>query len=303
VSTDEALLELLRLLKASDYRFTAVTPATHARVLARPCDRPGLRDIFGWNRPFREGDLPRPFLQCLDRSGMLERTGDCCRSRLRVASLGANLFIHSAYPTIAEDAVFFGPDTYRFVHFIERGLAALRPFPALIVDMGAGSGAGAVVAATRLPDARVTAVDINPEALRFAAINAEAAGVPIEPFRSSNIPKGMDLVVANPPYIMDQRGRAYRDGRGLLGGEVALDWTRQALDALTPAGTMLLYTGAAVSDGRAPLVEEMGKLCSAAGADLEVEETDPDVFGEELEQPAYSNVERIAIICATIRKA
>jgi hypothetical protein len=303
VSRDEALVELLRLLKASDYRFSAVTPATHARILARPCDQPDLRDIFGWNRPFREDDLPRPFLDCLDRSGMLERTGDQCRTRLRVASLGANLFIHSGYPTTAADAVFFGPDTYRFVHFIDRRLAGLRPSPASIVDMGAGSGAGAIVAAMRVPNARVTAVDINPEALGFAAVNAEAAGVRIELVRGSKIPDGTDLVVANPPYIMDQRGRAYRDGGGLLGGEVALDWTRQALEAVAPGGTMLLYTGASVTEGRAPLVEEIRKLCSAASADLEIEETDPDVFGEELDQPAYADVERIAVICATVRKA
>ena len=49
----EPLLQLLQV-KARRYSFTAVTPATHARVLARPWDgRADLRDIFGWSRPFK----------------------------------------------------------------------------------------------------------------------------------------------------------------------------------------------------------------------------------------------------------
>ena len=49
---DEALLELGRALLAWDYHFTAVTPATHAQVLARASDAIHLRDVFGWNRVF-----------------------------------------------------------------------------------------------------------------------------------------------------------------------------------------------------------------------------------------------------------
>ena len=110
------------------------------------------------------------------------------------------------------------------------------------------------------------------------------------------MPEGADLVIANPPYIMDEARRAYRDGGGLYGGEVALDWVRQALERMAPGGTMLLYTGASVVAGEAPLVAELRRL----GA--EIEEIDPDVFGEELDRPAYAEVERIAVILATIRK-
>lgn len=302
MSGDEALLQLLRLLKAADYRFTAVTPATHARVLARPCERPDLRDVFGWNRPFAPTDVDAPLLACLESGGMLEHDDGALRSKLRVASIGDDLFLHSAFPTDATDAVFFGPDTYRFVCFIREQLPRLRAEPQWIVDMGAGSGAGAICAAKTIPAARVTAVDLNPEALRLAAINAEAADVAIEVLQASELPQGANLVIANPPYVMDEPGRTYRDGGGLLGGEVALEWTRQALPSLAPRGTMLLYTGAAVADGEAPLVAALQALCASEGADLDIEETDPDVFGEELDQPAYADVERIAVICATIQK-
>jgi methylase of polypeptide subunit release factors len=294
VSADGALLELLRLLKAADYDFTAVTPATHARVLARRCEKPGLREIFGWNRAFHEDDLDRPLLACLRESEMLDEHAGRLRSRVRVASLEGKLFLHSSFPTDVANSVFFGPDTYRFVRAIIPHLKSAAP--RWIVDMGAGCGAGAIAAARWAPDARVSAVDVNPLALRFTAINAQPAGVGIETVEAGELPEGADLVIANPPYIMDDGRRAYRDGGGLYGGEVALEWARQALERMARGGTMLLYTGASVVAGEAPLVSEL----TALGA--QIEEIDPDVFGEELDRPAYADVERIAVIFATIRK-
>ena len=302
MSEDEALLHLLRLLKSRGYQFTTVTPATHARVVARPCGSPDLRDIFGWNRTFAEADLEPALLDCLTHSDMVERDREELHSGVRVASLGSDLFLHSAFPTSASDAVFFGPDTYRFVRFVREQLEQAGHRSTTVVDMGTGSGAGAIVAAHLLPGARVTAVDVNPAALRLARINAEAGGVAIETVVSSTIPAGADLVIADPPYIMDTEHRAYRDGGDLLGSQVALDWVRQALQALAPGGSMLLYTGASVVNGNAPLVDALREACAGAGADIQIEETDPDVFGEELDQPAYAKVERIAVICATIRK-
>ena len=302
MSGERALLDLLRLLKARDYRFTAVSPATHARVIARSCERPDLRDIFGWNRTFAERDVEPELLVCLSRSDMIQRDGEKLRSRVRVASLGDDLFLHSPYPTVESDAVFFGPDTYRFVRVIADALPGLERNPRRIVDMGTGSGAGAVAAARLAAGSEIIAVDVNPEALRFAAINAEAAGVAFEPVRSDRIPERADVVIANPPYIMDAKGRSYRDGGDLFGGQVPLDWARQALGSLAPGGTMLLYTGASVVDGEAPLARALLEACSSAGAELAIEETDPDVFGDELDQAPYANVERIAVLCVTIRK-
>lgn len=301
MSEDAALLQLLRLLKQADYRFTAVTPATHARVLARRRGTASLADIFGWNRPFLQHELQPELLQYLADADMLESALEELRSRVRVAGLGDDLFLHSAYPTDEQDAVFFGPDTYRFVRFVREQATQLQPAPQWIVDMGAGSGAGAIAAAHLFPNARVTAVDVNSAALRFATVNAKAAQVDVETVQASTIPKGPDLVIANPPYIIDSQRRAYRDGGKLFGGQIALDWTKQALDALAPGGTMLLYTGASVVNGHVPLREALNGACNSR-ATIRIEETDPDVFGEELDQPAYADVERIAVICATIRK-
>lgn len=300
MTEDEALSELLRELKRLDYRFTVVTPATHARVLSRPfADTPSLRDVFGWSRPFAAGDLPRAVIELLDQAGAVECIGSCLRSKFRVASLGDDLFFHSAFPTDADDAVFFGPDTYRFARFIQQHLPQLKA-PAWIVDMGAGSGAGGVVAARLAPQASLTFVDVNPAALRLASVNARGAGVATAAVQSDRIPDAAELILANPPYMIDAQHRSYRDGGDLFGGAVALDWVGQALAALTPGGILLMYTGAAVTEGRTPLIEAIQKACTAAGASCAIEEIDPDVFGEELDLAAYAQVERIAAIGAVI---
>jgi hypothetical protein len=59
---------------------------------------------------------------------------------------------------------------------------------------------------------------------------------------------------------------------------------------------MLLYTGAAFLDGRSPLLVALKSDCNAAGAQITIEEIDPDVFGEELQREEYRDVERIAAV-------
>lgn len=299
---DGALADLLRRLKALDYDFVTVTPATHARIVARP-DRKrarSLRDIFGWSLPFERETLPADLFALLERAGALEQAGGGHQSRLRVSRVGAHLFLHSAYPTESKDSVFLGPDTYRFVRFLAAALADWGPVSRL-VDMGAGSGAGAICAAALLPGARLTLVDSNPEALRLARINAEAAGIEVETVEGVSVdavPGAFDLLIANPPYIVDRDGPIYRDGGGMNGAEVALLW------ALAGArrGDVLLYTGAAIVDGEDALRAALEAALPALGRTLLYEELDPDLFGEELDSPAYRGVERIAAVGAVITR-
>jgi methylase of polypeptide subunit release factors len=300
VTQEEASLRLLRELRDRAYQFTTVSPATHFRVLARPADGPPtLRDIFGWNRPFAPEELDPGLLVLLRTADAVEQSAGALRSKIRIASLDGSLFLHSSFPTEHADSVFFGPDTYRFVRFILQRLPTL-PSPAHLIDMGAGSGAGGIVIARRCPTTNVTLVDCNAEALRLAAINATHAGVCVDTIISATIPLSADLVIANPPYMMDTAGRTYRDGGGILGGGLAHDWVEQALERIKPAGTMLLYTGAAYRRGSAPLIEALSNSVRKAGGKLELEELDPDVFGDELESPAYAEVDRIAALGATI---
>jgi precorrin-6B methylase 2 len=296
VSDDAALVELLHFLRLHSYSFTAVTPATHATVIGRSAPNLDIRDIFGWNRPFERQDLEPLLLTLLERAGAVESVEDGrLRSRVRVASLGQDLFVHSAFPTEDADAVFFGPDTYRFVRYVEQQLPTSND-PRRIVDMGGGAGAGGIAIGRRFRHAEVTLVDVNRRALRYSQVNASAAGLEIEGLQSDRVPNEFDLLIGNAPYLMDASGRVYRDGGELLGGAVSLDWIRQGLERLRPGRVILLYTAAAYVDGRAPLLIAVQKECRTAGASLTIDEIDPDVFGEELREPRYEAVERIAVV-------
>jgi len=303
---DGALLALLEGLAGAGYRFVAPTPETHRRVLERSPDRiaAGLRDVFGWSLPFEEGLLPAALLEALERSGMVSRKGGLFRSRVRVASVEERLFLHSAYPTDEADSVFFGPDSYRYVRFLSSEL----PPPASVrrlVDLGAGSGVGAIMAAGTVAGARLTATDINPLALRFARINARHAGVELETAEASGldgVEGPVDLVIANPPFVADPAKRLYRDGGDMHGARLSLDWALAAARRIEPGGTVLLYTGSAISEGRDALREALAEQLPELGCTLRYAEIDPDIFGELLDQPAYEDVERVAAVGAVIGK-
>jgi len=136
--TPPAIVRLLALLSELGYRFTAVTPRTHSLVLGRDKARTArsLRDVFGWNLPFSPEALPSGLFELMLRAQACEQlsTGHW-RATLRVASVEHFLFVHSAFPTLARDAVFFGPDSYRFAAAVRRlGASARRA-----VDVGCGS--------------------------------------------------------------------------------------------------------------------------------------------------------------------
>jgi methylase of polypeptide subunit release factors len=303
-SSDAALLELLSALADEGYSFTSVTPATHARVIGRRPEAQTLRDVFGWSRPFRESCIPDTFVDLLRRADMLKSDGDCFKSKLRVSSIDGQLFLHSAYPTEGTNSVFFGPDTYRYAALIAAELPRLGSVRR-IVDVGAGTGAGGIVAAKLAPGAALTLTDVNSFALRLAAINAAHAGVDAELVEGSGLDEvtgAVDLVIANPPYIMDEDERAYRDGGDMHGAQLSYDWALAGAKRLQPGGHMILYTGVAIVEGRDELRAALEQHLPALGCSLAYRELDPDVFGEELEKPPYRDVERIAAIAAIITR-
>ena len=111
-----------------------------------------------------------------------------------------------------------------------------------------------------------------------------------------------DLVIANPPYLVDAGGRIYRDGGDMHGARLALDWTLAAAHRLEPGGRMLLYTGSAIVGGEDALRKALERDLPSLGCRLRYAEIDPDVFGEELDTQAYAEVERIAVIGAVVEK-
>jgi SAM-dependent methyltransferase len=294
----EALLELGRALAAAGYHFVTPTPETHRRVYERRTVARDVRDVFGWSRPFEPGLLPARWLDLLDGADMLQSYGPLMRSKVRFSSIERGLFVHSAYPTDAADSVFFGPDTYRFCAF----LAQKAPRAERVVDIGCGSGAGGLIAARAAGARELLLVDVNQRALRFAEVNVQLAQQRARLAESDvlrNVEGVFDLIVANPPYMRDHAQRAYRDGGGAHGEALSVRIAREALPRLAPGGTLMLYTGAAIVEGED--VFRRALLPHLAGSDFSYEELDPDVFGEELEQPGYEHVERIAAIGLCVR--
>ena len=294
-------------LRLQNYRFTTITPLSHARVNARAPEGPAsLGDIFGWSRPFRARDLPAAMLTLLADAGVLDEAGDALRSGVRFSTLGEQLFVHSAFPTDGADAVFFGPDTYRFARFIRQSLAASTRRPERIADIGAGSGAGGLHAAALLRDAapQVLLTDINEKALRFCRVNTALNCVPnvttVASDLFADIDGAFDLIVANPPYLVDPRRRAYRHGGGELGGGLSIEIARQGIERLAPGGRLLLYTGSAIVGGVDALEEALRACAAGRCARFSYEEIDPDVFGEELEAAPYDRADRIAAVAVTI---
>ena len=304
---EAALPGLLAALERGGYEFVAPTPATHARIVARPdkAEARDLRGIFGWSLPFAPGLLSDDLRAELRYAGLLESHDGLLKSRVRVSRLGGRLFVHSAFPTDDPDSVFLGPDSYRFVDFLRAELPRTAGVRRL-VDIGAGAGVGAIASAGMLPGARLTLVDVNRAALRLAGINARHAGIDVELVEGEGIDAVaglVDLVIANPPYVMDEQDRAYRDGGAMHGAQISLDWTLAAARRLEPSGRMLLYTGVAIVDGKDAFRERLEAELPALDCALRYRELDPDIFGEELEKPPYADVERIAAIGAVIEKA
>ena len=306
---DAALRALLQHLREQAYEFTTVTPLTHARVLVNRQGIPAnnLRDIFGWSLGFSEPAMPTALLDLLLLHGLVLREDTLYRSRVRVASFDGDLFVHSAFPTLANDAVFFGPDTYRFLNLIRDHMpVAAADKPLRIADVGCGSGAGGILAARLRVGAQVTLNDINPLALRYAGINAASAGVDVELAAGdalSAVTGDFDVVLSNPPYLEDDAGRAYRHGGGDLGRALSVKIGAQALQRLLPGGRLILYTGVAIVNGVDHFIREMEPFLGQAGCTYTYAEIDPDVFGEELERTLYRQADRIAAVGLVAVKA
>jgi len=142
----------------------------------------------------------------------------------------------------------FNPAVYRTGAMLARAVASWAPTkasrsdPIRVLDLGTGSGAGAVFAARR--GFQVVAVDVNPEAVRCARINAllhhleERIDVRQGDLFSPVAGERFDLVLFNPPFF---RGEPAGDlDRAWRGTDVLERFAAGLSEALSPGGTALL---------------------------------------------------------------
>lgn len=133
------------------------------------------------------------------------------------------------------------------------------------VDVGTGTGCIALALADALPQARLTAIEMDGQALALARENAARLGLTARiAFREGDLlegvePESADLVVANLPYIStDMWGslppavRDYEPRCALDGGARGLDYierlTAQAQTVLRRGGRLYLEIGADQGD-------------------------------------------------------
>ena len=163
---------------------------------------------------------------------------------------------------------------------VERALAHLSGVEApRVLDVGTGTGAIALAIADEVQGARVTAVDLSPDALELARENAERTGLAVELVLHDlrdDLPGGpYDLVVSNPPYVEPAELATLMPDVRDYEPEVALVATgateavmRGAADALVPGGWLVLEVGEGQAVATAAALGEHGYLEVATTPDL-----------------------------------
>ena len=148
------------------------------------------------------------------------------------------------------------------------------PHPS-ILDIGTGSGCIAITVALALPQARVTAWDISPDALAIAAGNAHRLGASVrfehqDALSAPDDEARWDVIVSNPPYICDKERADMSDN--VLSYEPELDLfvpdsdpllfyraiARYASKALKPGGRLLFETNTAYAHEVAQTMADEG---------------------------------------------
>jgi release factor glutamine methyltransferase len=150
---------------------------------------------------------------------------------------------------------------------VERCLALLEDAEEpVVLDVGTGTGAIALAIADERPGARVTAIDLSPDALALARENAERTGLSSRvELREHDLTAGLpggpyDLVVSNPPYVepeelnsLQPEVRDWEPREALVGRGVPEAVAAAAREALRPGGALVLE----VAEGTAGRISEL----------------------------------------------
>jgi len=151
---------------------------------------------------------------------------------------------------------------------------ALAPPKPKICDLGTGSGAVAIALATEINDAEVAAVDISPNALKYAELNKTANsaenlklfhGDLFEPLGSATF----NVVTANLPYVspalfekLPREVRGFEPESALLAGTDGLDLirraAREAFERILPNGAAIFEISPEQADSALSLLDSAG---------------------------------------------
>jgi release factor glutamine methyltransferase len=155
---------------------------------------------------------------------------------------------------------------------VERALEHIRDEPDPdVLDVGTGTGAIALAIADEHAGARITAIDVSPDALALAAENRELTGVNGRVrLAEQDLTSGLgnarfDLVVSNPPYVepdelatLQPEVRDWEPHIALVARGATEAVARAATEALRPGGWLVLETAAGTGERIRTLLNELG---------------------------------------------
>ncbi|KAH4257146.1 hypothetical protein HBI56_128930 [Parastagonospora nodorum] len=332
-----AIQALTKYLGEQKYTFVCPSPETQGRVVqkrsshASTADAKSIHDFFGWSLPCSEETLrsiiPDDIFDALHKSSVIKSNGNKFRSTIRVSDFYLPIapdhepeitplyYIHSSFPA-SSDAVFFGPDTYLFIGFLQTISEHMLQSPHCVVDVCCGSGAGAIHMARTYPHAEVIGLDLNPRALSLGGVNARLAGTGVT-FHESDLyaavpetlkSSGIDLIVSNPPYIAscpknEEDLPIYADGGAEFGLDISLRIVEEGMKILASNGMIIVYTGVAIpvdDPGHDAFLEKLNRVEDAELVEYKI--LHPDMWPEEIGRGAYADVGRIQAVGAALRK-
>ena len=176
---------------------------------------------------------------------------------------------------VSPDAMVPRPETETVV---DRALACIdsmeRP---RVLDVGTGSGCIALALKHERPDAVVHACDVSPDALAVARTNVETLQLDVQLLEADalaeevpeEIPKDLNLLVSNPPYIPDDEAdalppvvREYDPDVSLFAGDDPLRFYRALVDW---AGALCIPGAALVVEVHAAYAEDVETLLRREG--------------------------------------
>ncbi|WP_435821518.1 DUF7782 domain-containing protein [Micromonospora musae] len=175
--------------------------------------------------------------------GLVERHGDGVRAGVDLEPYGDEWWVLADVPASArpgrplhsEHVLGIGGATQTLI-----GATVRRPVGTAL-DLGTGSGVQALHLSTHARS--VTATDVSPRALRFAATTAALNGQDWELLRGDMVApvagRRFDLVVSNPPFVVGPgtTTHVYRDS-GRVGDAIGSELAAAAPALLTEGGTM-----------------------------------------------------------------
>jgi release factor glutamine methyltransferase len=182
---------------------------------------------------------------------------------------------------VTPDVLIPRPET-EFV--VEAALKAISGILApVIIDLCTGSGCIAISIAKDVAQARIFATDRSDAALDIARQNARQNSVAervrflegdlFSPLEEMDLRKGVDVIVANPPYIRNEElptlqpeVRDFEPEMALIAGpegtEVAERIIRQAPDYLRAGGSLIMEMGLGQTDALRKIAKETAKYGS-----------------------------------------